>query len=68
MRLDDMGHLSARLSAKLPQRQTAYLLLGRDVPSIPETRSKVDDRPVKAGHNERGGARCCAAGERARYS
>jgi hypothetical protein len=26
----------------------------------PKTRSKNDDRPVKARPNERGGARCCA--------
>src|SRR5947207_12410780 len=45
IRLDDMGHLSARLSANC-QRQTAYLLLAEmsRAPINPWTRSKRDDR------------------------
>ena len=68
MRFDDMGHLSARLSANC-QRQTAYLLLAEmsRAPINPWTRSKRDDR--QEGHAR--GARtsgCCYAPSYSRWA
>src|SRR3954462_10050462 len=56
MRLDDMGHLAARLSANC-QRQTAYLLLAEmsRAPINPLQRSKRDDRQEGRAR----GARTC---------
>ena len=58
MRFDDMGHLSARLSANC-QRQTAYLLLAEmsRAPINPWTRSKRDDR--QEGHARGAGTSGC---------
>jgi hypothetical protein len=58
MWFDDMGHLSARLSANC-LRQTAYLLLAEmsRVPINPWTRSKRDDR--LEGHARGAGTSGC---------
>src|SRR5438876_6325197 len=60
IRLDDMGHLSARLSANC-QRQTAYLLLAEmsRAPINPSKRSKRDDRQEATLAGARTGG-CCA--------
>src|SRR5947209_5193270 len=60
MRLGDMGHLTARLSANC-QRQTAYLLLAEmsRAPINPLQRSKRDDR--QEGHARGAGTSGCCA-------